>query len=135
MKNKVQLALDKLWAGIITYFHHDLLNHRLTFSVMVTEVEATTYKVSIDEISSIIFDNPSAYNYNDYDYEWDILEVSSFDYSPNCDFRYSPSPPLSPKEGTVEQAGKFNLVLEIFSTEVLILAKRLQINEKTFQLL
>ena len=101
---------------------------------MVTKnVEVTTYKVSIDEIVSIIFDDWSAYESDNY--EWEILEVSSFDYSPNCDFRYSPRSPLPPKEAKVEQAGKFNLVLEIFSVEVFILAKRLQINEKTFQLL
>ena len=139
MKNKVQLALDELWAGVITYFHHDLLNHRLTFGVMVTKnVEVTTYKVSIDEISSIVFDDPSAYEEDNY--EWEMMEVTSFNYSPACEFRYTSGLPEVPEDGNLERVvkegmGSFNLLMEIFETGVYIHAKRLQINEKTFQLL
>ena len=134
MKTKVQLALDELWAGIITHFYYDLLNHRLTFGVMVTKnVEVTTYKVSIDEIVSIIFDDPSSEEYANYD--WEIMEVSAFHYSLDSKFAYRICFPASDNGQEVERTGSFNLLLEMFSAEIYIRAKRLQINEKTFQLL
>lgn len=146
-KNKVQLALDELWGGTITHFYHDLLNHRLTFGVMVTKVETTIYKVSIDEISTIIFDEPDIEVTEDYN--WVYMGMTSIDYSPDCGFGYFPHSPdykYSPgddpsridqaeKEKEAKKVGAFNLLMDVNETGVYIRAKRLQINEKVFQLL
>ena len=134
MKLKLQHILDKLLSGGITHLYHDLLNHRLTFVVQIDSCpEKTFYKVAIEEISTIIFDDPDlevTENYN-----WDYMGMTSIDYFPDCGFQYS-SGYSDPSEGKeVEKVGAFNLFMEVNETGVYIRAKRLQINEKVFQLL
>ena len=141
MKPELQQILDKLWSGGITHFYHDLLNHRLTFVVEIdSRPEMTFYKVAIDEISIIIFDEPNLEVTEDYN--WDYMGMTSINYSPDCGFQYFPGYQDTPdydysraaKEKEAKKVGAFNLLMEVNETAVYIRAKRLQINEKTFHL-
>lgn len=136
MKNEIQEVLNKLWEGRIFDFHYDLLKHCLSFSVSRSnypDVGTSYCQVVLNEISSIVFDNASAFGNPEYDnFNWEMLEVTSFDYFPDCDFTFSPGYSQIPKKGGV---GAYNLLLVIFSIGIYIHAKRLKIDDQEFKLL
>ena len=143
MKSEIQCLLDELWSGVILNFSYELLSHRICFNVMVTEnAETKLYRIVIDEIYSIIFHDGYAeekarkgkLDDDKTDYIWDMMEVSSFYYSPILDFEYQICFP-SDDGDIVKRKGYFNLLLEIWGTEVYMIAKRLKINDQEFKLL
>lgn len=143
MKPEIQELLDKLYCGIILNFNYDLLNHQMRFNVRVRNNDTITlYRVAIDEISSIIFhDGPAEERARQGEISEDkigyvlaIMEVTGLDYYPISRFQYQVS--FSSKDGSeVMRKCACNLCLEIWDTEIDILARRLKLNDQEFTLL
>lgn len=135
---KIQELLNKLWGGTMLNYHYDLLTHRMHFSVMVTlntDGAYSLYQVIIDEIYSIIFhDNDLAAGArtgtsNDgTGYVWDMMQLTSFHYSPDVAYKYQIAS-TSEDEVKVIRNGACNLLLEIWNTEVYMIARRIKIND------
>lgn len=141
MKEQIRKLLYALWGGIILDFNYDLLSHQLRLNVNTYEDDKTTfYRIVIDEISSIIFHegNIAEYAHNGelsddaIDDEWGMLELTEFEYYPEFEYQID----FPSKDGSeVVRKCAYNLCLEIWDTEIDILARRLKINDQEFKLL
>ena len=149
-QEKIQELLNKLRGGTMLNYHYDFLTHQMRFSVMVTldtHGHYTLYQVVIDEIYSIIFhDNDVAESArtgasrDGTGYVWNMMQITSFHYSPDLAYKYQIAS-TSEDEVKVIRNGACNLLLEIWNTEVYMIARRLTINDtllednNTFKLL
>lgn len=137
MKQQIRKLLYELWGGIILDFNHDLLSHQIRLNVNTYEDDKTTfYRIVIDEISSIIFhdtdtDGLISPSNTEIGYVFAMMELTSFGYYP--EFRYQIDFPSKDGSEVVRKCA-YNLCLEIWDTEIDILARRLKINDQAFTL-
>ena len=138
MKQKIRKLLYELWGGTILDFHYDLVSHQIRCNVMIPSNEAVTfYRIVIDEISSITFhdtdtDGLISPSNTEIGYVFDMMELTEFEYYPEFEYQID----FPSKDGSeVVRKCAYNLCLEIWDTEIDILARRLKINDQEFKLL
>ena len=138
MKQQIRKLLYALWGGTILDFNYDLLSHQIRLNVRIRgNEEVTFYRIVIDEISSITFhdtdtDGLISPSNTEIGYVFDMMELTEFEYYPEFEYQID----FPNKDGSeVARKCAYNLCLEIWDTEIDILARRLKINDQEFKLL
>ena len=125
----IEDRINHLWAGTVTNFNFDIAKHEVTFHVHILyDDKKEDFDVTISEISFYL-------SYDEYELkcqgdestsdESSYTELSMFFYAPIVNSGWAPNGPFDID---------YNLELEFWSTQVLITANRLKINNEAFQL-
>ena len=126
--------INSLWATYITNFKIDILKHKIIIESYAIENndQKVFFKIEFKDVSSYFFYNNTALEYKDYDFKkWDYAEIMSFNYMPGENL-FNINSEKMPSNLSLKIS--YNILIEIWETELYIKAKKIRINNEEFEL-